>query len=273
MSRGPDPGSSVFANACQVLLDGDPRRKCEGAAALWRAWRAGALTLHADEPPRVLSAPGRPDRPHLVSPRELPQRKRLRTAEGRAVLLHALAHIEFNAVNLALDAVYRFRGMPRDYYGDWLRVASEEAHHFALLGEHLRQTGFDYGDFPAHDGLWQMAVDTAHDPLLRMALVPRVLEARGLDVTPGLIERLRAAGDERAAEILGIIRRDEIGHVAIGSHWFGVLCRERGLEPGPTFFALVDRHLKGRLKGPFNVEDRARAGFSPEELARLQSLD
>ena len=167
----------------------------------------------------------RPSRPQLVSPKEL-TRRGLGTKEGHAALIHSLCHIEFNAINLALDAVYRFRGMPESYYGDWWKVAKEEAYHFDLLRKHLSSLGYTYGDFVAHNGLWQAALDTAHDPLVRMALVPRVLEARGLDVTPGIMKRLQEMGDQRAVEILKIIHRDEIGHVAIGSRWFKFLCQQ-----------------------------------------------
>ncbi|MEW6612014.1 MAG: ferritin-like domain-containing protein [Pseudomonadota bacterium] len=263
---------SLFEQALGALLTADPAQKCARTQALWAQWTAGALSLVGGGEVVPLPAPGRPARPPLVPPKDLPKRNRLHTPAGRAVLLHALAHIEFNAVNLALDAVYRFRELPRDYYHDWLNVAREEARHFELLRDHIRGLEADYGDFPAHDGLWQMAVDTAHDPLVRMALVPRVLEARGLDVTPGLIERLEAAGDPQAAAILRLIRRDEIGHVAVGTRWFHYLCAQRGLEPVGTFFALVEQYMKGRLKGPFNLEDRVQAGFLAAELEQLRNL-
>jgi uncharacterized ferritin-like protein (DUF455 family) len=190
--------------------------------------------------------------------------------EGLAALIHAIAHIEFSAINLAWDAVYRFRGMPRDYYDDWVRVAAEEAQHFRWLREHLRSLGYDYGDFEVHAGLWEMAEHTAHDPLIRMALVPRVLEARGLDATPQMIERLRAVGDESGVAILKVILSDEIGHVAAGSRWFRYLCIQRGLDPGPTFRELVMRYFKGHIKGPLNREARLQAGFSVQELADLE---
>ncbi len=183
-----------------------------------------------------------------------------------------MAHIEFNAVNLAWDAVYRFRGLPRGWYDDWVQVAAEEAGHFNLMRGRLQDLGFDYGDFCAHDGLWEMAQTTAFDPLVRMALVPRVLEARGLDVTPAMMERLRAAGDGATADCLAVILRDEIGHVAAGNRWFRYLCAERGLDPEPTWFALIDRHLRGEVRCPLNLPDRRRAGFEDAELARLQDL-
>src|SRR5690606_12188399 len=194
------------------------------------------------------------------------------SAAGRAARLHALARIELNAVGLALDAVYRFRTLPPDYYGDWLRVAAEEAGHFTLLRAHLHGLGFDYGDFSAHDGLWEMARKTAHDPLVRMALVPRVLEARGLDVTPGLIAKLRGAGDTRAVEILELIRREEVGHVAIGNRWYAYLCAARGLEPLATFRRLLAEYGAPRLRPPFDFAARRRAGFTEPELAWLETL-
>jgi uncharacterized ferritin-like protein (DUF455 family) len=191
------------------------------------------------------------------------------TLEGRAALLHAIAHIEFNAINLALDAVWRFGGLPRDYYADWLRVASEEALHFTLLRNHLIALGHDYGGFDAHDGLWSMAQRTAHDLVARMALVPRTLEARGLDATPPLQAKLARAGDTRAVEILDLILRDEIGHVAIGNRWYRWACERDGLDPVALYPQLVERHDAPRLRPPFNLGARRAAGFSDDEIAGL----
>jgi uncharacterized ferritin-like protein (DUF455 family) len=185
--------------------------------------------------------------------------------------LHAVAHIEFNAINLAWDAVYRFRGMPCDYYRDWIGVAADEARHFAMLQVRLAELGGAYGDFDAHDGLWEMAVKTADSCLARMALVPRVLEARGLDVTPGMIARLRDVGDAASAEILEIILREEIEHVGAGSRWFAYCCEREGRDADATFAALIAEHARGALKGPFNVGARLAAGFSAAELARLEA--
>ncbi len=247
-----------------ALMENDPDRKVRRVAAL-RCGDNPAVT------PVAILVPGRPAQPILVAPKALPKRRSLRTAEGRAALIHALAHIEFNAINLALDAVYRFPGLPEAFYQDWLGVAREEALHFQLLREHLHSLGSDYGALPAHDGLWQTAVETAADPLLRMALVPRVLEARGLDVTPGIQARLAQAGDLRAVEILERIHHDELGHVAVGSRWFRYLCASRGLDPEETFFALVNTHFRGRLQGPYQEEVRLQAGFSPREMAWLKA--
>jgi len=212
--------------------------------------------------------PGRPGRPELVAHTQLAQRS-MRTVAGRAALIHALSHIEFNAINLALDAAWRFAGLPPDFYRDWLQVAREEALHFELLRDHLRTLGFEYGDFPAHNALWEMAEKTRHDVLARVALVPRTLEARGLDASPPIKAKLVGAGDTRAGEILDIILRDEIGHVAVGNHWYRWLCTQRGLDPIATYERLAALHEAPRPRAPFNLEARRAAGFDDDELARL----
>jgi uncharacterized ferritin-like protein (DUF455 family) len=223
-----------------------------------------------DNPPYDAMTPGRPGRPELVAPTAVQQRS-LSRPEGRAALIHALAHIEFNAVNLALDAIWRFDGFPVDYYTDWRKVALEEALHFRLLRQHLADLGYRYGDFPAHDGLWDMARRTAHDALARMALVPRVLEARGLDASPGIKARLAQAGDARGAEIVQTILDDEIGHVAIGTRWFQWLCSNRGLESESTFHDLLAAYSTAPLRSAPNIAARRAAGFSDTEIARLSS--
>ncbi len=259
-------------SAAKACLDvRDPAEKVRATREMHVAWQQGILRRDPASDPQPIGAPGRPQRPRLVSPRALPKRK-LGTLAGRAALVHAVAHIEFNAINLAWDAVYRFRAMPRDFYADWTGVAAEEARHFELLRSHLGNMGYDYGDFDAHNGLWEMAEKTAHDPLVRMALVPRVLEARGLDVTPGMIRRLRAHGDERGAALLELILAEEVGHVAIGSRWYRHLCLQRGLEPIATFRELLEAHMTGGLKGPFNHDARITAGFDEEELRLLSEL-
>jgi uncharacterized ferritin-like protein (DUF455 family) len=256
--------------ALQVLLIADPAAKAEAARALLQAGRAGELaidpaaTLVTDE----AALPGRPPRPLLVAADQVPRRSPF-TLAGRAALLHAIAHIEFNAINLALDAVWRFAGMPIDFYRDWLQVAGEEALHFTLLREHLRTLGHDYGDFDAHDGLWRMTDSTKHDIVARMALVPRTLEARGLDATPPIQAKLAKAGDARAVEILDVILRDEIGHVAIGNRWYRWLCRRDGLDPIALYPELLARHAAPRLKGPYNLDARRDAGFTDDEIAYL----
>ena len=261
---------ALRARALELLIETDPVAKTQGVTALAAAWRVGTCTL---DPAAVLDAgigaiPGRPARPQLVPPR-LVGRRSMATPEGRAMLVHALAHIEFNAVNLALDAVWRFSGMPPDYYADWLRVAAEEAHHFTLLAAHLETLGWAYGDFPGHDSLWEMVAKTSGDVLARMALVPRTMEARGLDAIPPLRAKLAQAGDEAAARILDVLLHDEVGHVEIGNRWYFYLCDGRGLEPVATYDRLTAQYKAPVLKGPFNVAARRQAGFTEAELARF----
>jgi uncharacterized ferritin-like protein (DUF455 family) len=245
--------------------------KAAAVFALLEDWRESRLMLTPITVVTIAQA-GQPDKPELVSPKALKSRG-LGSIEGRASLLHAIAHIEFNAINLALDAAYRFQQMPSEFVDDWLRVAAEEAYHFQLVREQLAHLGYDYGDFPAHNGLWETTADTAFDVLVRMALVPRTLEARGLDVTPMMIKKLRATGDVRAVDVLQILLRDEIGHVAVGTRWFAYLCQQRGLNRFDTFKDLIDRYLRGDIKGPFNVEARLEAGFTQQEMDWLQQKD
>jgi len=253
--------------ALEVLCLADPTEKAAQAGALFASLARQAIDPHE---PITCSAdlPGRPPRPRLVAPRDVPSRSAA-TLEGRAALLHAIAHIEFNAINLALDAVWRFPAMPPGFYRDWLRVASEEALHFRLLRTHLQSLGHDYGDFDAHDGLWTMVDRTRADITARMALVPRTLEARGLDATPPLQAKFARAGDTRAVEILDIILRDEIGHVAIGNHWYRWLCERAGLDPGAHYALLSARHGAPRPRPPFNIGARRAAGFSDAEIDSL----
>ncbi len=271
MSRGAQ--DTVFDAAARCLACADVDAKLVLTRETAAAIAAGTLSFDSAcaPAPVPIDAPGRPSRPALVSPRRLAQRG-LGSAEGRAALVHAVAHIEFNAINLAWDAVQRFRDMPVDYYLDWARVADDEARHFALLAGRLAELGHAYGDFDAHDGLWDMAVRTADSCLARMALVPRVLEARGLDVTPGMIARLRAVGDDATVAILETILAEEVAHVAAGSRWFGWCCERERADPARRFRELVDEHMRGSLRGPYNVEARTRAGFSPDELAWLDEI-
>jgi len=243
----------------------DPQEKCQGVHALAARALAIAPQCVIAEPPGL---PGRPQRPRLVPAKHVPMRSHM-TPEGRIALLHAIVHIEFNAINLALDAIWRFAGMPEDYYRDWLKVAIEETEHFELLSARLGAYGAVYGDCDAHDGLWQMAQATADDVLARMALVPRTLEARGLDASPAVKAKLASAGDAESAAALDIILRDEIGHVAIGNRWFHHLCAARGLEPVSTYAQLVAAHAAPRPRPPFNLEARRAAGFFPEEIDAL----
>lgn len=261
---------SVYQCCYDVLMHSDIERKASDVFQLLTDWREGKLN-QTPLPVVAIVQPGRPDKPALVHPKALKARG-LGSAEGRASLLHAIAHIEFNAINLALDAAYRFQEMPAQFVDDWLRVAAEEAYHFQLLREQLARYGYDYGDFPAHNGLWETTHETDFDVLARMALVPRTLEARGLDVTPEMMRKLRAVGETQAVSVLHILLRDEVGHVAVGSYWFSWLCKQRGLDRFDTFKSLIALHLKGGLKPPFNIEARREAGFSEEELAWLEAI-
>jgi len=262
--------------ALDALLECDPRAKVDAVRALHARTTADGRRDGAWDPARVFDAPanlpGRPARPELVEPRRL-ERRSMSTPQGRVVLLHALAHIEFNAINLALDAVWRFPEMPEAFYEDWLKVAAEEAYHFSLLRARLADHGHAYGDFPAHDGLWEMCERTRDDVLARMALVPRTLEARGLDASPPIRARLQQAGDDASAAILDVILRDEVGHVRIGNHWFRHLCRERGLDPHAAWRELAARYRAPRLRGPFNFDARRSAGFDDAELDALVAQD
>jgi uncharacterized ferritin-like protein (DUF455 family) len=261
--------SSLRPAAMSCAREADAQRKAAGTIALANAWRAGALLLDGGQKLTCERfSPGRPARPELISPKLVRQRS-MQTAAGRAAMMHALTHIEFNAINLALDAIWRFDGMPPAYYADWLNVAAEEALHFSLLENHLHALGWRYGDFPAHNSLWEMAEKTASDVLARMALVPRTLEARGLDASPRMRAKLAQAGDLAAAEILDIILRDEIGHVAIGNRWYRFLCAQRTLDPVETYSKLALQYKAPVLRGPFNVDARRAAGFTDAELAAL----
>jgi uncharacterized ferritin-like protein (DUF455 family) len=257
---------SLRKNALQLLLEPDPDEKARLARELDVQAPVGTTEPIA-EPPGV---PGRPAKPELLPHTEVKQRS-MRTLEGRAALIHALAHIELNAIDLAADMAWRFAGMPDLFYRQWAQVAREEALHFQLLRDHLRAMGFEYGSFPAHGALWEMAERTKDDILARIALVPRTLEARGLDASPPIKAKLVAAGDLKAGEILDVILRDEIGHVAIGNHWYRMLCDQRGLDPVTTYRDLAQRYRAPRPRGPFNLDARRAAGFSEDELAALAS--
>ena len=257
-------------SALQALIEPFLDEKV-ASVQLIRARAATLLIATSSILPEPTGVPGCPQRPELRSHLDVPKRSPF-TAEGLAALLHAVAHIEFNAINLALDAIWRFSGMPRNYYTDWLTVAAEEAHHFSLLRAHLQSMGYDYGDFPAHTGLWDMTEKTKGDVLARMALVPRTLEARGLDATPPMQAKLRKVGSPHAlaaVAILDVILRDEIGHVAIGNHWYRYLCTQRGLDPVAHYAVLAKQYDAPRVKGPLNLDARRLAGFDEVELTRL----
>ena len=266
------PPAELRQLALQALLEPDPQQKVLLALDL-RAQEATLLIANNEDFRAPAGLPGCPARPELRSHLDVPKRSPF-TPEGLAALLHAVTHIEFNAINLALDAAWRFAGMPRTYYLDWLKVAAEEAQHFSLLRAQLQTLGYDYGDFPAHTGLWDMTRKTEGDLLARMALVPRTLEARGLDATPPMQAKLRKVGTPealRAVAILDIILRDEIGHVAIGNHWYRLLCAQRGLDPVATYAVLARQYGAPRLKGPLNLDARRDAGFDEAELALLSA--
>ena len=256
--------------ALEAILEPDSGKKV--AFTQWiRAQYATILIATDIIYPEPAGLPGYPARPELRSHLDVPKRSPF-TTEGLAALLHAVTHIEFNAINLALDAIWRFDGMPRSYYLDWLTVAAEEAHHFSLLRAHLQSMGYDYGDFPAHTGLWDMTEKTKTDVLARMALVPRTLEARGLDATPPMQAKLRKVATPhalKAVEILDVILQDEIGHVAIGNHWYRYLCTQRGLDPVAHYAMLAKQYNAPRIKGPLNLDARRKAGFKEVELALL----
>ncbi len=258
--------AGIFEAANSALRLRDPHDKCEAALAL------GAISEPdfdgRDAAVQPIGNPGRPGLPELVEPGKVP-RRRPGSDEGRAALIHAIAHIEFNAINLALDAAYRFRHLPEQFTIDWLSVAADEARHFRLLQARLSDFGYCYGDFPAHDGLWDMARVTSTSCLERMALVPRVLEARGLDVTPGMIQRLRSLGDKKTVSILNLILEEEVRHVAIGTHWFRYCCSREARDPLETFLELLEAHF-GKPRGPFNIDARLLAGFTREELEALE---
>lgn len=258
--------NELRSRALSALLVADPDSRCatvHGLAAFEGQVDPDAVLV---EPTGV---PGRPERPFLVAPGSVASRA-VGTEEGRAALLHALAHIEFNAIGLALDHIWRFAHLPVDYYRDWAQVAVEEAGHFLLLRQRLRAAGFDYGDFPAHDGLWEMARRTSDDVLARMAMVPRTMEARGLDASPAVRAKFVAIGDLESARVIDVILKDEIRHVAIGNRWFRFLCVHRGLEPLSTQRDTARRLGAPRQRGPINVTARLQAGFTAQELQALR---
>jgi len=263
----------IFSAAYDCLIEKNIKNKCLLTKSLYsniKSKKIGSVNISEIAAQEIKKA-GIPDNIELVMPRELTQRS-VHSEEGHASLIHSICHIEFNAINLALDAIYRFHDMPFEYYEDWSRVAAEEAYHFEMLELHLSSLGYNYGDFKAHNGLWRMAIETAFDPLVRMALVPRVLEARGLDVTPSIVKKLHYIKDHEAIRILDIIFNDEINHVAIGTKWFHYLCDQRQVDRHKTFITLMEKHLKGKIHGPYHTDARKEAGFSDAELQYLNDL-
>lgn len=263
---------SLFNLALICLEESDILSKLSLTNQVYKSWENNILSLDKLDNIKKIISPGRPEKPDLVQPKDVARRS-LNTIEGKAALLHAICHIEFNAINLALDAVYRFQDMPKAYYADWIQIAFEEAKHFGLLNDYLKDLGYKYGDFPAHNSLWELAVNTDYDILARMALVPRIMEARGLDVTPGIIKKFKNIGDHRAVDILNIILTEEQGHVAAGNKWFNYLCSERNIEPLECFKQLIKKHVTGQIKPPFATEYRLASGFTKQELEMLENIN
>ena len=261
---------NLFDKIDEALCTKEPQQKIALTYRLFFDWQDGLLEITHDDPVKPFAEAGRPAKPELVQPRALLKRK-VTTEEGRAILIHALTHIEFNAINLALDAAYRFRHLPDEFYKDWLSIAKEEAYHFSLLRAHLQQYGHDYGDFPAHNGLWDMAQRSADDVMMRMALVPRSLEAKGLDVTPAIQKKLLDNGDANAATLLDIIFRDEVGHVSAGNRWFRYACKQRGVDAEQTYRAILQQHREARPRPPLHHDARIDAGFSEAEIKYLET--
>ena len=267
----PEIQLNLFQETLRCIQIPDPFTKAAETQKLYRLWRTGDLEKESlDEAVRI-PIPGRPGKPVLVNPHRVPKRG-FNSTQGLIKLAHAIAHIEFNAINLALDAVYRFREMPNDFVSDWLKVAAEEVKHFVMLADYLRANHASYGDYAAHNGLWEMALRTDHDVMVRMALVPRVLEARGLDVTPTMIARLKSVSEDELVDILEVIHRDEIGHVQTGTRWFNHVCMQRGLSPTIVFNELLREYMRGAIHGPFDVVSRLQAGFTEEEMQQLVEI-
>ncbi len=261
------------SSALKVLCISDPAEKVQSLQSLWAMRTNVTLDTTAVFDTEGLVVPGRPAKPVLCPPQHVPTRS-VHTDAGLAAMVHAICHIEFNAINLALDAIWRYTQMPEAYYLDWFKVAQEESTHFGLLHSLLQRMGHTYGDFEAHDGLWAMCEKTAQDVLARMALVPRTLEARGLDATPLIQAKLHLSHSPHATAlqpILDTILRDEVGHVAVGNHWFRWLCTQQGLDPLKHYPTLVTKHTAPRLKPPFNHEARLQAGFTQAEMDWLMA--
>ena len=254
---------SLRAGALAALQLCTPAEKCLATQAL--IFSEADLNANFADPGQL---PGRLVKPELVAPKALKKRS-LQNVEGRAALIHALAHIELNATNLALDIIWRFAAQLPAFYSQWLSVAQDEARHFSLLSDHLNTLGYQYGDFPAHNSLWEMAEKTKHDLLARLALVPRTLEARGLDAAPLVRNKLQGLGDKRGVEILTIILNDEVGHVAIGNYWYRHACQLQALDPIATYAQLAITHQAPAPRPPFNIEGRRAAGFTEAELVLL----
>ena len=262
---------SLQNNAYDCLMLSDASAKHDLSLEIHQLWADRQISLDESHQSNDDCNVGIPEKPKLVPFNQLPKRS-VKSTEGHAALIHSFAHIEYNAINIAWDAVYRFNHMPEAFYDDWSQIAAEEAYHFQLLRDYLLTLGYDYGSFFAHAGLWEMVEQTRSDVMIRMALVPRVLEARGLDVTPDIIHRFSHHNMKEAADILEIIYKDEIGHVSIGSKWFKFICEQRGLDSQATFEALINQYAADKIRQPFNLEARHQAGFSHTEMEYLTKL-
>ena len=273
MQTGTDTAMSLTAHLADALSITDPVEKARRTRLLVTGWRDGNITSLGTTPPP--DRPGRPARPELKPPRDVPRRRIGPSAGGRIALLHAIAHIELNAIDLALDMACRYADadLPRAFFDDWLGVADDEARHFLMLNDRLAKLDATYGDLPAHDGLWQAAQETAHDLLARLAIAPLVLEARGLDVTPAMIDRLRAVGDDESADAFAIIMHDEVGHVGVGKRWFDYVCGLQRLDPVSSWHRLVGTYFRGPLKPPFNIAAREAAGFAAAFYQTMSERD
>ncbi len=259
---------NIFNLGYKALMQDDPELKITQVKELQKLIASDHAEFDPLETVNEIPIPGRPLLPELVHPAKVARRK-LTTVQGRIALIHAVCHIEFNAINLALDAIYRFQYMPKQYYSDWIKVASEESKHFLLLRDRLLTLQAQYGDLPAHNGLWEMAIKTQHSVVERMALVPRVLEARGLDVTPGMIDRLKAVNDLQTIEILELILQEEVGHVEIGTRWFRFSCENENLNPESTFISLLDQYNVSTGNSTLHLQARKKAGFTSKEIDAL----
>ncbi len=260
---------NLYQQAKNCFLLADPDEKIAQTYEAVAAFKAGKLSWTEGDTPEKLNEPGRLNKPEIVMPKDLNKRK-WGKEEGRAALIHSLAHIELTAINLAWDSVYRYRDMPKEYYQDWVHCAEEEAVHFTMLRDRLREMGYDYGSFPAHNELWKMAVNTADDLMDRMGMVHRVFEARALDVVPVTLKKFEAQNDTSMVKALNTICNDEIAHVSAGTRWFHYRCEQEQIDPDETFFSLIHKYMKKPLSGPFNHEARLKTGFSQNELDYLE---
>ena len=263
---------NLYQQAKNCFLSPVPEEKLQLSLQIASDWEAGVLDWQDGEAPLQLDQPGRLDKPVFVELKKIKKRG-FNSIQQRASLIHALAHIELTAVNLAWDSIYRYRGLPKEYYDDWVQTGKEESQHFQLLQKSLNNMGYEYGDFPVHNELWQMAVTTADDLMARMAIVHRVLEARALDVIPFSVDKFRHLGDKHTADSLIIIANDEIGHVNAGARWFRYRCEQEKVNPDEMFFKLLKKYLKASPKGPFNYDARLKAGFNQYEMQELERLD